>query len=355
MNAEAKKKEGEGQEVAQKDGKSLVLLEIERAKKAGMNMLIPSTHIEGMSELHAPVIDYVEISPDPKAGDVYFHKESGKFVFAKQGLMKISRAAGIMWHPVETRRSDNRADRNYVSYRALGGVRMPDGEIAWIPGEYDMDLEVIEDELQGQYLASGKKKKKSGNELEDYVNYCVKRDLLYKRKHRVKLCETGAMSRVIRSLIVDLKAGYTQKELSFPFVVTRIIFKPDYRDPKTRDIMIQKGIESSMSVYGNDETRLPLPEPPSLEIPHDDGSSNDHGAPTIKEPPEEPEADTMSHKKADFEAADEKGQIDTLKTLAKRKGYDLKQLTKPLDEFTDDQRGGFFDKLMEMADLDMPF
>ena len=203
MNTEAKSEESKGQEAAQKG--ELISIEIDKARKAGMNMLLPSAHIESLSELHSPILDYVDLSPEVSDGDVYYHGESKKLVLTKKGLMKLARAAGIVWHPVETRRSDNRADRNYVSYRALGGVRTADGAIAWIPGEYDLDLEVIEDELRDLYERKGKKSSKKGDELQGYVDYCVKRDLLYKRKHRVKLCETGAMTRVIRTLLVDLK------------------------------------------------------------------------------------------------------------------------------------------------------
>ena len=350
MNTEAKSEESKGQEAAQKD--ELISIEIDKARKAGMNMLLPSAHIESLSELHSPILDYVDLSPEVSDGDVYYHGESKKLVLTKKGLMKLARAAGIVWHPVETRRSDNRADRNYVSYRALGGVRTADGAIAWIPGEYDLDLEVIEDELRDLYERKGKKSSKKGDELQGYVDYCVKRDLLYKRKHRVKLCETGAMTRVIRTLLVDLKAGYTKQELQRTFVIARIVFRPDFSNPQIRKKMIDKAIDATESIYGDDQMMyLHSPEEAKSEILD---TFEESGIKTI-EPPKEPEADTMSHKKADFEAADEKGQIDTLKTLAKRKGYDLKQLTKPLDEFTDDQRGGFFDKLMEMADLDMPF
>ena len=360
--AETKRKDNKDQKGNEEDGKkSLVLLEIEKAKRAGMNVLIPNTHIEGISEFHMPVIAYVPLSPEPVDGDVYFHNESGKFALTKQGLMTLSKEAGIVWHPTETRRVDNRGDRDYVAYRAVGGIRMADGSIVWAPpGEYDMDFEVIEEKLRAQYEKNGKKAKKAGDELENYIAYCVKRDLLHKRDHKIKLAAAGAMNRVVRMLL-GLKPGYTKQELKQPFVVARIVFKPDYSDPEVKKRMIDKGLESLTSIYGD------IPSHPQLST--DDAVADDEsGVGPIAEPetgkkeeskkpepPEEPEADTMSHKKADFEAADEKGQIDTLKTLAKRKGYDLKQLTKPLDEFTDDQRGGFFDKLMEMADLDMPF
>lgn len=362
----AKKEENKGpptSEFSSLGNEGLVSFEIEKAKKAGMNILLPSTHIEGLSEFHHPVIDYVELSPEPAQGDVYFHSESGKFVPAKQGLMKLALCAGIMWNAAETKRTDNRQDRDYVSYQAVGGVRKADGSPVWLKAEYDMDFEVIEEELREQYEKTGKKNKKSGEELQDYIDYCVKRDLLFKRKNKVKLCEAGAMNRVVRALL-GLKAGYTQAELKKPFVVARIVFRPDYSDPEIRRIMLQKSMESVTGVYG------PVaPDAPSVDLSDvgptidvetlpgtDEPISGKEEEAEIPEPggPDD-DLDGLSHEEADFMAADKETQIDTLEKLSKRKGYDLKQLKRPINTFTKVNREGFFDKLMGMPDDDIPF
>lgn len=325
-------------------GKGLVLFEIEKAKKAGMNMLLPSTHIEGVSEFHSPVLDYVELSSEPADGDVYYHSESKKLVPSKQGLMKLAVCAGIMWDMSQTKRTDNRRSRDYVSYSAVGAVRKADGTMVPFPAEYDMDFEVIEEKLRDQYEKKGKSAKKSGDELQGYIDYCVKRDILYKREHKLKICEAGAMNRVIRSLL-GLKSGYTKQELKKPFVVARIVFRPDYSDPQIRNLMIQKSIESLTSVYGGGEQTMPIP-PPAPSAP---------SAPS-EENPEDNSDDELTNEKADFLASDKDGQIDTLKKLAKRKGYDLKQLKRPLMQFKGNYLEAFFDKLTSMEDdNDIPF
>ena len=362
MSKEATKEEN-GQRDAGHGGekKALVVLEIEKARKAGMNLLLPSTHIEGLSEFHSPIIEYVELSPDPANGDVYFHSESGKLVPTKQGLMKLALCAGIMWNAPETKRTDNRQDRDYVSFQAVGGVRKGDGSPVWLKAEFDLDFEVIEEELREQYEKKGKKSRKTGKELQDYVDYCTKRDLLYKRKHKIKLCEAGAMNRVVRALL-GLKAGYTEAELKKPFVVARIVFRPDYSDPEIRRIVIQKSIENVTGVYGPTELE-PIEVPYSGEPAIDTETLPETNEPLSgkKEEAEVPEATgtdddfNLSHEEADFMAADKEGQIDTLKTLSKRKGYDLKQLQKPLDTFSEVHRNGFFNKLMSMMDDDIPF
>lgn len=333
------------------NGKSLVLFEIEKAKKAGMNLLLPSTHIEGLSEFHSPVIDYVELSSEPADGDVYYHSESKKLVPSKQGLMKLAVCAGIMWDMSQTKRTDNRQSRDYVSYSAVGAVRKADGTLIPFPAEYDMDFEVIEEKLRDQYGKKGRSANKSGDELQGYIDYCVKRDILYKREHKLKICEAGAMNRVIRSLL-GLKSGYTKQELKKPFVVARIVFRPDYSDPQIRNLMIQKSIESLTSVYGGGEQ--PMLTPPCTIPPEADLKVEEIEPPKVEEKPED--RNELTSEEADFLASDRASKIDTLKKLAKRKGYDLKQLKKPLAEFEDNNLEAFFDKLTGMVDEDdMPF
>ena len=359
MTEAKRKQEEKGQETQGNEEKSLVLLEIERAKRDKMNVLIPNTHLEGISEFHVPIIAYVPLSPEPVDGDVYFHNESGKFALTKQGLMTLSKEAGIVWHPTETRRVDNRGDRDYVAYRAVGGIRMADGTIVWAPpGEYDMDFEVIEEKLRVQYEKSGKKAKKAGDELQGYIDYCVKRDLLHKRDHKIKLAAAGAMNRVVRMLL-GLKPGYTKQELNQPFVVARIVFKPDYSDPQTKKRMIDKGIESLTSVYGAEAFGEAQMDSPPIDIPSENIDGSGHGPENQNDKAgnaeDEPEPDNITNAEADFTASDDSSQISTLKILAKRKGYDLKQLKRPLDKFTEVNRKDFFDKLTEMMDDDIPF
>lgn len=221
-----------------------------------------------------------------------------------------------------------------------------------------MDFEVIEEELREQYAKKGKKSNKTGKELQGYIDYCVKRDLLYKRKHKIKLAEAGAMNRVVRMLL-GLKAGYTKQELAKPFVVARIVFKPDYSDPQIRKIMVEQSIKSLTSVYGAEAFGEAQMDSPPIDILSEniDGSGYEPENQDDKtgNAGDEPEPDNITNAKADFTASDESSQISTLKILAKRKDYDLKQLKRPLDKFTEAEREGFFDKLMEMPDSDIPF
>lgn len=346
-------------------------LALEKYRNEGANVLLPSTRIEGLSDWHEPVIDQVNLDPDPDQGDVYCQEKSNKkdkpskYAITKQGLMKLSACAGIMWHPSECRRTDDRRDRDYVSFQAVGGVRKADGTAIYLKAEYDLDFDVIQDEIEEQYRkkqAGYDKdqpdwwKKMSPDSQEAYIQACIRRDLLQKRKHKMKMAESGAMTRVIRSLL-GLKSTYTPKELQKPFVMARIVIKPDFNDKEVRAKMIEASIKSITSVYGG------MTEFPRTELPHDEAiyelPPEDYTAAEpddAPEPEEDPDGDIAESDRELFLTMDADDQLRLLKELAARKGYDLSDLKAPLEKFAESHRIGFYDKLQAMEDQDgIPF
>lgn len=352
--------------------------EIALAAKQGANMLMPTTEIRGLSQLHVPVVDSVYLSANPQGGDVYPEKTSSdtKFRIAAQGLRKLAVAAGITWHPYECKRTDNRQDRDYVSYQAVGSIKKNDGtSVAW-KGEFDLDLHVVEQELRELYHNKSKNWNKTDREKETYIETSMKRDLLQKRKHKVKLCETGAMNRVIRA-ILGLHSSYSKAELSKPFVVLRIVFQPDFSDPETKRQITAAAIASMTGVYG-----APAPQP--IDVPPDDYQTIDvDGTPLgdvepnkaeplpdeksqQKEQPEEPiteknKPETKTMLKKIFSSLSEQGQVEELIGMAKLKGYDIYSLPTRISMMDDRNRERFFGHLYDMEDAepitsdDIPF
>lgn len=265
--------------------------ELELYKKEGANLLMPSTSIAGLSEWHAPVVEKVFLSSNPDDGDVYPHDNTDdegngkkKFRLSKQGLMKLSVCAGVIWSVEQSRRLDNGSNRDYCAYRAVGGLRKADGQPIFFSAEYDMDFEVIEEELRGSYEAKANKYKKDKTAADKaaYVDFCVKRDLLQKRKHKVKLCEAGAMNRVIRELL-GLKNAYTATELQKPFVMARIIFKPDYSDKEVRAKLIDASIKSMMGIYGPQAVERGIKEAEPIDITPKDTEEPEDDWPDVQE------------------------------------------------------------------------
>ncbi len=336
-------------------------LSIEQYRARSYNVLVPSQTMRSYSDMHEPVLEQVFISPNTDDGDVYeqekaYGKKPAKYALTKQALMKLSSCAGIMWHPTETRRTDNRSDKDYISYQAVGGVRKSDGAWIFFKSEYDLDFEVIEMEIEESY-----RKKQAGYESdqenkwwpkmtseqqEAYIQGCIRRDLLQKRKHKLKLAESGALNRVTRTLL-GIKNTYTRKELESPFVVARVVFKPDYNDPAVRRQLTQASISAVTNIFGPAPVFNPgirtAPTPSATDdIPVCHEFINIDPEPEI-EPEAQPEAGgetvIQDDKPArftedDFRALTKEDKMSCLRDLAREAGEDLKTLTKQQPDWT---------------------
>ena len=335
---------------------------LEKYKAAGANLLMPSTHIAGLSEFHQPVIETVLLSTDPNNGDVYQHDDAEggpnkKWRPTKQALMKLSVCAGVIWSPTESKRIDNGADRNYIAYKAVGGIKKADGQPVFFSAEYDLDFEVLAEELRTLYEGKAKwLKKGKGNgerpatevEKEEYVEYCVNRDLLQKRKNKLKLCEAGAMNRVLRMLL-GLKQTYTTKELSQPFVMARIVFRPDFTDAAVKKQFVDASIKAMTGIYGPAALDQEVRKSDPIDITPLGKEDDD-------KPPENTNQPTAQESAIiDFQNSDDKAQCLSLQGRADAVGYDLKDYLKRtqaanLLAFTAEQRVGLFKHLLSLPE-----
>lgn len=350
-------------------------LSLEEYRAKSFNVLVPSQTLREYSDMHEPVLEQVVLSPETNNGDVY-EQEAGnqsrpaKYALTKQALVKLSSCAGVLWHPTETRRTDDRSDKNYVSYQAVGGVRKSDGTWVFWKGEYDLDFEVLEMEIREQYENKARKyekdkeakwwHRKTEQDKQEYIEFCIRRDLLQKRKHKLKLAESGAMNRVIRALL-GVKNNYTKKELENPFVVARVVFRPDYSDPAVRKQLTQASIEAMSSIYGPQRGAFKMSSGPAHteteDIPAahtilDVEPETDDPPDDSPEPGPQEQAPEEHPQETDFQNADKDVQIKTLSVLMIKKGYDRKNLKRPMVEWEDKQRLDFFAKLNAMPDKD---
>jgi len=287
-----------------------IVSQMEDYQKQGYNVLLPSQTIRQVSEMHEPVLEVVRLSVS--GGDAYGNDhwdvtKAKEVCLTKQGLMKLAHCAGISWDWSQTRRIDTMLDRNYIAYQALGALQRSDGR--WIPlkASYEIDLEVVEEELRILYekkaTALLKKRPQDGGLTSDedaakYIEYSVKRELLRKRKHKLRLAETGAMNAVIRALLAT-KSVYKKGELEKPFVVPRIIFKPDMADPDIRRALVVTGLKGIQSTFGITPPAAFSGEP--IEVPaHTNGDTVEHG-PVDREalpPPSEAHAENSTRNTA---------------------------------------------------------
>jgi len=340
-------------------------LDVYRKQKA--NVLVPTTKIAGLSDFHKPVVDEVYLSSNPEDGDVYYDKITKKWRITKVGLNKLSVVAGIIWHPTECRRTDNRSDRDYVSFQAVGGIRKADGTPVFFKSEFDIDMDVVRDEAHDLYSKKYRDqdwfKKMSEKNQEVYVQDKIRNEIIQKRKHKLKLCESGAMNRVIRSLL-GLKSGYTKEELAKPFVMVRIVLQPDYDDKDVRKMLIERSMDAMAGIYGDRPTTAnSFPQEEIIDITDESEVSDAETNNTEKK-------DDLDSKRIDFENSSPEDQAKTLSILIAKKGYKYADLPKDIqdgcteDNYSDTDflvemqpgnKMNFYDKLMGMLDSDIPF
>lgn len=323
--------------------------EIEWHKKNKSNVLIPMTKIDE-NEFFKPVIDEVFLSPAEK--DVY---DRGKKNYAPtfQGLSRLSVCAGLQWHPDKTRRTDPGTDRLYISFEACGGVRKADGTMIWHSANYDLDLEVVKEEIEEGHRKNTFKKdapdwvrKKTQKEKEEYVEWATTRDFRQKRRHKHALCETGAKSRVIRS-ILGLKNTYSADELQRPFIVIRYVLTPPSGDKAVKQFLLEQALNSAGAVYGQQQHRPPA-------IPY-----AGHGDTVIDLPPSEDldpkETDPVftSMDPEQWTQATQKEKLAEIRRIADYVKYDLKALESradtTLEKMSDPQIDKLFNNLNETA------
>ena len=243
-------------------------------QRQGYHVLIPRTGIRKISAFHDTVLETVSLTI--ANGDVYPHDESDlakakKFRLSKLGLLKLSHAAGIVWRWEDTHRIDTMATPTYVAYQAVGALPQADG--TWLPlkASYELDLDVIEAELRELYRKRATEvrpgqKPRTETEVQAYVTQHVQPDLLRKRKHKLRLAETGAMLAVIRSLLA-LKSVYTREELDRPFIVPHVIFAPDVADPEIRRALLASSLRATQDLYGTPPPAALTFRGPAIELP----------------------------------------------------------------------------------------
>ena len=141
------------------------------------------------------------------------------------------------------------------------------------------------------------------------------------------------MNRVLRSLL-GIKQAYTTEELKKPFVMVRIVFRPDFSDKEVRQQFLSAQIKAMTGVYGTEAiSQAPKPEAEPIDVTPINEEENG------KEPCPAPEPEPAAEEQAEPEpASDEPAPVDpaldfanmdatdqgaTLERLAKKKGYDL--------------------------------
>lgn len=319
---------------------------------------------------HKVTIEKIEFSPDLENREVYLQEgkkeddnEKKRYAIAKNGLLRIAQDGGVQIDHSNSGRIDDMRSKDYIAWRVVGAAQRLDG--SWFPlqASYDIDYEIIWEEiLEGKRRSASywKKewwKKKSDDEKNAQIKKIARSDFLRFKRHGMSRCETGALLRLIRGCFPLMKGVYKHEEIIKPFVVARLVYQPNQNDPIIRAQMATAFLSSMRGVYG-----APTPQIPHVPAHIVDMERNTNGSyepkPTDPEPepdhpssePEPENGDDDPTEKEVFSGLGKEEQIRLLKTMAERKGYVLKDLKFPVEQFTDVHRADFFKILNEMED-----
>lgn len=202
------------------------------------HVLTPFANFQSMPAHFGLVPALVHINPNEAAGDVYrdgsFCKE-GEVAIAKLGLSKLAMAAGMS---IRTERTDNRQIANLWEVRATVRFVGIDGTPQTLDATEECDLR---DGTGRAEKALGAQRNKSS--------------LMAARSKGLRLCEAKAINAAIRQF--GVKQKYTKAELAKPFAVVRVVFLPDMADPVQRQMVTERALGGSATIWGASAPALP--------------------------------------------------------------------------------------------------
>lgn len=264
-----------------------------------MNLISPATSVDLLPEGCSIALSHVFVDLTTRkngnfvnyvSGDVY-DVGGSKLGLSKAVLQKIGAALGVSWDPVASGRLDDGSDPYYCRWKAVGKYRAFDGQVQTIVAEKEMDLRDGSAQLLMLWERyETKMKYAKGDERPKSPEGQIREMRLHIQSH----AETKAQLRALRSM--GMKTAYTVDDLQKPFVVARVIFTGESRDPELKRMFAAKiadsFLDASRSLYGASSApqvqptaQLRLSAPPALgsvqpdEDDYIDGGDESQSAP----------------------------------------------------------------------------
>ena len=209
--------------------------------------------------------------------DIVQQDREPKYGLKKGLLLRLADAAGIIFG--ESFLIKNEV--NNVIFQAKAFVRGYDGSYTEFSATTGLNITLELEKFQKhftqlalQYQNSPVAEERNifeGKSVGTWVNEKVKTQKLILKSNKIAIAETKAKLRLIRT-ILDLKSGYTQKELQQGFSVSYIEFKPDLKDEDTRKMYMMMGFNNPLYQQIN-KRKQPVQE----ELPLDENIIDKEG------------------------------------------------------------------------------
>ncbi len=179
-------------------------------------------------------------------------------------MQRIAQAAGIVFDPEHTHRTDDARNPRRVEYQATGSIQKPDGTWYTVSHSKEIDLDQLEKEERARLESEARRVQALSSQLNpDHVTATdaalnaeeierrLRQSMLIWTKHKVAFAETGAHNRVIRALLI-LKPFYTREELLKPFVLPRVSLNVEYmlKSIEFKEYFLEGGLRCIWDMFG---------------------------------------------------------------------------------------------------------
>lgn len=197
------------------------------------NRLVPVSTLQLPTDLLRPVVQIVQLNPDPKAGDVYHSDDmpAGQSAPTRVGLRKFATAAGISF--IDERRVDDGRDPDVIEMLSVAEMLLPTGQRIRAVGSKRIDL-------NAQKWASDNHRAKYKSFFQEHV-------------------ASRAQNRAIRALL-SLRGSYPTEIYHRPFAV--VSFAPNMAHPEVRARILDSMAGASAQLYGPAAARQLAPGEP---------------------------------------------------------------------------------------------
>lgn len=167
---------------------------------------------------------------NPDGPHVYHDRrwEDGKLALKREALLELWISADGKY--VHSQRDDDGKDPHYARYTWAGSALSLSGQPLLHSATKETDLR--EGSAQSKAMA------KASNAM-----------LSQQRSDISTITESKAQNRVIRALL-DISHIYNQEQVGWPFVLMKLVFVPDMKDPLTRFLVTAHAIGASNMLFG---------------------------------------------------------------------------------------------------------
>lgn len=237
----------------------VIAQKISEWQQRGYHVLSPATRVWAFAPGYGVNVALIKldaaIDDNGFGRDTYYDKNTMKpteRAINAVGLSRISQAAGIVWHPQLTTRTDDRRILHYWEFRAVAILQTYDGTWLNLSATKEIDLRDGSAQIGGwtpeRWDALIQRNASATNDKKEWTiaGWSEKR-VLQTRVNGLRLAETKAKNAAIRS--IGLRHKYSVEELEQPFVVLRASYIPDLADPRVRQLVAERAMAGTSALF----------------------------------------------------------------------------------------------------------